>query len=670
MTDARAQIGVVPMPSIVQPGTGSLVVDQTFTVGIENYKDARLNRALLRFLGNLSRQAGMPLSTKLVDPAKATLVVRADHAARPVQELDEDESYTLEVTGSGARLSAPNPLGILHGLETFLQLVETTPDGFKVSAIRIQDSPRFPWRGLLIDVSRHFIPLDVLRRNLDAMTAVKLNVLHVHLSDNQGFRLESKLFPKLQEMGSDGSFYTQAQIRSLIEYARDRGIRVVPEFDMPGHSTSWLVGYPEIASAPGPYTLDRTWGVFDPTMDPTRELTYRFLDEFIGEMAGLFPDQYFHIGGDEVNGRQWDANPKIQEFKQVHHLNDNHGLQQYFNERVQKIVAKHERIMIGWDEILDPNLPKGIVIQSWRGQDSLAQVAKLGYTGILSAGYYLDMMAHASDHYQVDPLTGAAAALTPAETARILGGEACMWSEYVTPDNIDSHIWPRTAAIAERLWSPQAVQDVGSMYRRIRAASWRLEWLGLTHRSNYLAMLGRLAGTDDVAALRILADVVEPDSGYNRSTLASSMGIVLTSATPLNHLTDTAAPESEVARDFATAVNALVSSRFTDHASEAQVRTQLASWRDSPARLEPLLRGSFLLKEVTPLSQDLASLGAAGLQALDYIRRGERAPDAWKAEQLAMIDRAKKPSANLLLAPASAVQVLIEASTANGQKVP
>ena len=229
----------------------------------------------------------------------------------------------------------------MRGLQTFLQLVQTTSAGFAVPAVSIEDSPRFPWRGLMIDVGRHFIPLDVLKRNLDGMAAVKLNVFHWHLSENQGFRIESKKFPKLQGMGSDGLYYTQDEVRDLIAYARERGIRVVPEFDMPGHATAWFVGYPELASGPGPYQIERKWGVFDPAMDPTREETYKFLDTFIGEMAALFPDQFFHIGGDEVNGKEWDANPKIQAFMRAHGLKDNNDLQAYFNQRVQKIVAKH-----------------------------------------------------------------------------------------------------------------------------------------------------------------------------------------------------------------------------------------------------------------------------------------------------------------------------------------
>src|SRR6266851_8039978 len=342
------------------------------------------------------------------------------------------------------------------------------------------------------------------------MAAVKLNVLHWHLSDNQGFRVESKRFPKLHGMGSDGLFYTQDQVRGITAYARDRGIRVVPEFDMPGHSTAWFVGYPDLASAPGPYSVQRKWGVFDPAMDPTRESTYKFLDEFIGEMSGLFPDQFFHIGGDEVNGKQWDANPRIQRFIRVHELKDNAGLQAYFNARVQKLVAKNGKTMEGWDEILRPDLPKSIVIQSWRGQKSLADAAQLGYRGLLSYGYYIDLMNSAGSHYLVDPLADAAANLSSADTQKILGGEACMWAEYVSAENVDSRIWPRTAAIAERLWSPQNVRDTASMYRRLEAVSRNLDHVGLTHHSSYHTMLERLSGGEPLEPLKILADVLYP----------------------------------------------------------------------------------------------------------------------------------------------------------------
>src|SRR5881396_2684301 len=361
----NAPLNLMPMPANIKMGAGQLGVDPSFSVAISGHKEPRLQRTVEIFLDHLRQQTGMlPLDMKVSDSSTGTLLIHAESRSKEVQELGEDESYRLEITSSGATLNAPTTLGVMRGLQTFLQLVETAPAGFAAPAVNIDDKPRFPWRGLMIDAGRHFMPVEVIKRNLDGMAAVKLNVFHWHLSENQGFRVESRRLPKLQEMGSDGLYYTQEQIREIILYARDRGIRVVPEFDMPGHSTAWFVGYPDLASAPGPYSIERKWGVFDPAMDPTRESTYKFLDKFIEEMAKLFPDQFFHIGGDEVNGKQWDANKEIQEFMRAHGIQNNQALQAYFNKRLQPIVEKHGKSMIGWDEILDPTLPKDITVQS------------------------------------------------------------------------------------------------------------------------------------------------------------------------------------------------------------------------------------------------------------------------------------------------------------------
>ena len=661
VVEAQAQqpLNLMPLPARVQTGSGRLVIDRNFSVSIAGHHEARLDRAVEIFLGHLRQQTGMPpIDMKVTDSPSATLIIQAAAGTKAVQELGEDESYKLEVTDSGAKLNAATTLGAMRGLETFLQLVGTSSAGFAVPAVSIDDSPRFPWRGLMIDVGRHFIPLDVLKRNLDGMAAVKLNVFHWHLSENQGFRIESKKFPKLQEMGSDGLYYTQAEVRDLIAYARERGIRVVPEFDMPGHSTAWFVGYPELASGPGPDQIERQWGVFDPAMDPTREETYKFLDKFIGEMAALFPDQFFHIGGDEVNGKEWDANPKIQAFKQAHGLKDNNDLQAYFNQRVQKIVAKHGKTMLGWDEILRPDLPKDIVIQSWRGPDSLAQAAKQGYRGLLSSGFYIDLMWSAERHYATEPLSGAAANLTPEEQKRILGGEACMWSEYVSPENIDSRIWPRTAAIAERLWSPQDVRDVNSMYQRMAVTSRWLDGLGLTHNSSYAPMLRRIAGTDNIAALKALADVLEPVKDYTREETAPEPA---TSASPLNRVVDAVRPESATARQFAEAVNELTGGAARP-GTEARIREMLGRWRDNQVELQPQFEKSLLLQEVAPVSLNLSALGGAGLTALEYLDRGEPAPATWVTAQLALVEQTKKAQAQLLIMVAPSVEKLIQAS--------
>ena len=505
---AQTPLPIMPQPAQVVQGVGSFSIDGGFQIVFEGHTEPRLERARLRFLDNLSRETGI----LHLPPASATqpqFVIKTAGPSAPVQKLDEDESYHLEVSPAKVVLSAPNPLGVLHGLQTFLQLVKSTPQGFAVDAVTIDDKPRFPWRGLMIDSGRHFIPLDVLRKNLDGMEAVKMNVFHWHLSEDQGFRIESRTYPLLQEKGSDGLYYTQDEVRGILEYARDRGIRVVPEFDMPGHAGSWFVGYPELASGQGPYHIERKWGIFDPAMDPTRESTYQFLDRFIGEMTALFPDAYFHIGGDECNGKEWDANPRIQQYKREHDLKTNVDLQAYFTGRVQKLVTQHHKITVGWDEVLQPGTPKDVVIQSWRGQDSLAHAAQLGNSGILSFGYYIDLNESAAQHYAVDPLEKATASLTPEQQSHILGGEATMWSEYVTLENIYSRIWPRTAAIAERLWSPQDTKDVDSMYRRLAIVSQDLTYYGLPYKAVSEQMLQRMIGNANPSSLKVLASVVE-----------------------------------------------------------------------------------------------------------------------------------------------------------------
>jgi hexosaminidase len=645
------QINLMPMPASVQVGTGQLAITPAFSVSVTGSHDAALDREIERFKTQISRQTGIPLRPK--SGAVPTLTIHADRGREAVQKLGEDESYSLTVTDTGAQLNAPAELGVIRGLQTFLQLVQITPSGFAAPVVTIKDQPRFPWRGTLIDVSRHFIPLDVLKRNVDGLAAVKMNVLHWHLSDDQGFRAESKVFPKLTGMGSDGMFYTQGEIREFISYAHDRGVRVVPEFDIPGHSRSWVVGYPELASGPGPYTLEDG----DPIMDPTREETYKFLEKFIAEMAKLFPDAYFHIGGDEVDGKQWNANPKIQAFIHSHGMKNNQDLQAYFNQRLQKILEKNHKIMVGWDEILHPDLPKTIIVQSWRGQKSLATAAQQGYTGILSYGYYLDLMWPAARHYAVDPMAADAANLTPEEQKLILGGESCQWAEWVTPENVDSHIWPRNAVIAERLWSPQNVTDVASMYARMNAVSLDLQWLGLTHRSARTEMLERMTGGTDVSALRVLADVVEPVKDYNRWDDAKGP---IDFHTPLTRMIDAVYPESDVARRFSDLMQTFVQSGYRDAKSEDEIREWLRVWRDNDAKLHPFLAQSILLQEDIQLSQNLSAVGAAGLEALEYIDKSQSVPDAWKAQQLTMLDQAEKRSADMLLMVVAPVRQLID----------
>lgn len=650
---------LMPVPKAISFGQGKMVIDSNFRASLSGYKDSRLLRAAQRLIHRLSDQTGIPLPLEIEkDESKALLVILCQDPGERIQSLKENESYELEVSPSRATLKAATPVGVLRGIETFLQLLEMDSSGFFMPEVQIQDEPRFPWRGLLIDSCRHWMPVEILKRNLDGMAAVKLNVLHWHLSEDQGFRVECKAFPKLHQMGSDGNYYTQNEVREIIDYSRDLGIRVVPEFDMPGHSTSWLVGYPELGSAPGPYEIERHWGVCDPCLDPTRERVYAFLDTFIGEMARLFPDEYFHIGGDEVSGKHWDSNPSIVAFKNRYGMKDNHDLQVYFNKRIQSILQKYGKKMVGWDEIFHPDLPKSIVIQSWRGQETLAATSKEGYMGILSNGYYLDHILSAADHYRVDPMDKEAADLNDEQKARILGGEACMWTEYTSPETIDSRIWPRTAAIAERFWSPQDVKDTKDMYRRLEILEGNLEWLGLTHGSNYPQMIKRLAGRNSIDSLQVLADIVEPVKYYSRSNMRE-----YTQATPLNRLVDAARPESERVRKFQEMVEEMLADAPAYERNREMVKKWLVEWRDNKARLRPVLEGSFLLKEILPLSEDVASLAEVGLEAVNYLESGVKPSLSWLENVSLVLNRQQNPEHELMVMIVPALCKLVEAAS-------
>jgi hexosaminidase len=625
---AQPAINLMPMPAKVEPREGALPMNAMLRVSWSAYSNDRLKSAASRLAARVSRQTGIP---QIHQPSDVTLVIAVKAQSPILPTLGEDESYELTVDPTGAQLKAPTVTGALRGMETFAQLIVPTPHGYEIPSVHITDHPRYPWRGLMLDVSRHWMPLDVVLRNLDGMAAVKLNVFHWHLSDDQGFRVESKRFPKLQEQGSDGFFYTQDEIRQVIAYAAARGIRVIPEFDIPGHTTAWFTAYPELASAPGPYEIERHWGIFKPTMDPSKEEVYTFLDAFLQEMTALFPDPYFHIGGDEVEGSAWKESPTIQKFAQdhnlAHNLADQAAIHGYFNSRVQAMLKKYGKIMIGWDEVLQPGLAPDTVIQSWRGPSGLAAAAKSDYRGLLSCGYYLDHLRPTSYHYGIDP----------GNDPHVLGGEACMWNEYVSSENVDSRIWPRMAAIAERFWSPRETTDVESMYNRMESVSRQLDFVGLQHHSYQEPMLSRLGAIDP---LRVLADAVETAPVQSRRKARKYSSLV-----PLNRMVDAAHPESEPVRQLEQAVK---------HNDAATLRAAFTEWAQNDARMGPMPEN-----ELVTLSMALSAAGRIGLEALDYLeKRQHPSPDWIKAKNEALEGMAK-PSAELILAAVRPIKLLL-----------
>jgi hexosaminidase len=448
-------INLLPVPKQMVLQNDSLLLSQKFTVSVDaDAKDTLLFKAVNRMYQTLNRRTGLYFEQQYILPVAknnaATLLIHINKTALPV--VGADESYSIKISGTQILLEAPNTTGALHGLETLLQLVVNSNNKFYFPAVVIEDAPRFQWRGLMIDVARHFIPVDVIKRNIEAMAAVKMNVLHLHLSDNEGFRVESKVFPGLQNQGSNGEFYTQAQVKEMIAFAKERGIIIVPEFDLPGHSQSWFAAYPELASAPGPYkpgppfTLDRskplnlgavmqlmTTAPF-PAMDPSKESTYIFLDKFFAEMSALFPAPYMHIGADENNGVVWKNNPAIVAFMKKNDIPDTHALQAYFVRRAEKIIGKYHKQMIGWEELFSKDLSKDVMVQVWQNASYIKRVTEQGNPMLLSKGFYLDIFMPAYIYYNNTDL----AAINTANEGNLKGGEAAQWAEAADKNNIEN----------------------------------------------------------------------------------------------------------------------------------------------------------------------------------------------------------------------------------------
>lgn len=642
----------MPLPAVVHLQPADLVLTHRLKFAWVHYKDPLLERAIDRFVSRLSLRTGIDLlRDNTLDETPVTITIDCAAADPGYLTNKAVESYRLQITGTGVSIQAPGPTGVLRALSTLLQLVQAGSDGYSLRQASIEDQPRFLWRGLQIDIARHFMPVKLVEHEVDAMEMVKLNVLHLHISDSESFSIESKAYPLLNQKGAlDGRYWTQDQVRELVEYARDRGVRVIPEFEEPGHLKSWLVGYPELASGPGPFHLGSDYAGGDAALNLSDEHVYQFLDKFIGEMAALFPDQYFHIGGDEVVGDQWAKNAGIQQFMRDHGMTNKGEFQAYFTTRVNDIVRSKGKTMIAWDEVLDGDVPKNVTIGAWRSSRMTAVSVKAGHDTIVATPYYLDLLASAGRHYANDPMDTNAWGISPKdfkaadkqgglltnafvlqgdiplsveEQGRVLGGEAQAWSEIITPEMLDGVLWPRSAAIAERFWSPQEVKDIPDMYERLYSIDRVLAALGTNQYANQQRMLFRIAPQDPLP-LETLVTAVEPIKFHGhwhnmRSGLQPDQ----------NTLADAALPESLVARQFCDRVHALLNNNRSDKELLLRVSSQLEQWKDNDG---PLVRSIGTIPNLQPLielSGDVRTLAVIGMEALGFVASHRAPGKAW-----------------------------------------
>ena len=643
---------LMPMPVAVHFQDGSLRLTHRLRIEWRGYRDALLERAADRFVENLNRRTGIDfVRDNSVDEVPVVIAIDCAAADPNFLTTKADESYTLKVSDGGGEIRASGATGVLRALATLLQLVQSGSGGFSLREAAIEDHPRFVWRGIMIDISRHFMPRRLIEHEIDAMELVKLNVLHLHITDSESFSIESKAYPLLHQKGAlDHRYLTQDEVREIVAYARDRGVRVVPEIEMPGHMKSWLPGYPELASGPGPFQLGSDYAGGDAALNPTDEKVYKFIDGLIGEMASLFPDEYFHIGGDEAIGKQWANNAGIQQFMKDHSFKNKGELQAYFTNRVNEIVRAHGKTMIGWDEVLDGDAPKSMAIEAWRSSRMTAVSVKAGHATIVAAPYYLDLLLPAGKHYANDPmdtnvwgiseeeynksdkegglLTNAFVLhgeipLSPDERQMVLGGEAQMWSETITPEMLDAGLWPRCAAIAERFWSPREVKDADDMYRRLYSIDRLLAVLGTNQYANRQRMLDRIAPQDS-GPLEVLAGAVEPIKFFGhwhnmRGGLQPDQ----------NTMADAALPESLEARQFCDGVRKILSSAKDDKELSQRLTNELKQWQSNDARFVRSVGALLNWRPLIETSADLRDLATIGLDAMGFLAAKQVPDKSW-----------------------------------------
>ncbi|SHG91657.1 hexosaminidase [Flavobacterium fluvii] len=630
------QLNLMPWPQSINLTQGTFVIGKGFKVNITGNPNSRIFNGATQFLRKLDGRTGLFFNqgfiTGLNEFPNAELQINCVQNGKI--GLHEDESYRLEIISGKIMINATSDLGALHALETLLQMLQNNSTSYYFPAAVIEDFPRFSWRGLMIDAARHFQPVDVIKRNLDAMAAMKMNVFHWHLVDDQGWRIEMKKHPKLTELASDGNFYTQEEIKNIVKYADQRGIQVVPEIDVPGHGSAILAAYPEIGSKVvmlnvnsgekeqqftqvQSYALERNSGIFTPTLDPSNPKTYQLLSEIFDEVCPLFSGKYFHIGGDENEGKDWDSNPKIQEFKKKNKLANNHELQTYFTMQLIPMLKKHNKELMGWEEIMTKNMSKDAIIHSWKGTNegvatgsSLVNAVKNGYKTVLSNGYYVDLMQGVESHYLNDPMPKNTT-LSVEEKARILGGEATMWSELASPMTIDSRIWPRTAAIAERLWSNENVTDLSSLRKRMKTVSFRLEELGITHIRNKAVLFRNISNNQKSEALEDFSNICEPLKIYSRNI----DGTEYKTYSPLTLFADVCTPDAIDALDFDAAVNQYLKNKSIEN--QVLVTDFLKKWINVNSNLMELSTNAPLVQPLLPLSKSLADLSEQLLLMID-----------------------------------------------------
>jgi len=509
---SNAQVSIIPVPNQLKMGKGVYVLDASDMIV---FKDNQIS-----FLAAYLRDQVNHLTKVNLKIAQKELSVKGINLSIIPSLTENEEGYTLDITSNKIAVVGASKTGLMHGIQSFLQIVfpnSCNGDSVNLPALSIVDEPILKWRGMHLDVSRHFYSVEFVKHMLDMMAMHKLNTFHWHLTDDQGWRIEIKKYPKLTEISSVrketmlghyveknqifdntpyGGFYTQEQIKEVVDYATKLCITVVPEIEMPGHAVAALSAYPELSCTGGPFEVYTKWGVSDDVFCAGKEETFEFMQNVISEVLDLFPGQYIHVGGDECPKTRWKACPLCQKRMKENRLKDEMELQSYFIKRMEKFIASKGKKLIGWDEILEGGLPERAAVMSWRGCEGGIEAAKSGHDVVMTPGGYCYF-----DHYQgkpeLEPLAfGGFTSLSkvydfkpvPLELSKkekkhILGAQANVWTEYITTEEkVEYMVFPRLCAMSEVLWSEESVRDYDDFMNRLSVHLKRLDNENVNYR--------------------------------------------------------------------------------------------------------------------------------------------------------------------------------------------
>ena len=504
---------LLPVPRSVREGGRPYVLDASSTIALTDASDTNARDVVALWTDRVRASTNLPLAVT----EDGDIRVGVDGSGDP-------ESYRLSVEQSGVSVIGADHAGLFYGLQTLSQLLPPgVGDGavakagpLLVQALRIEDAPRFSYRGMHLDVGRHFFGPEFVKRYIDMLARYKINRFHWHLTEDQGWRIQIDAYPRLTEVSAYraqthvghgredfngdgqryGGFYTKDEIRDIVSYAEARYVTIVPEIEMPGHSLAALAAYPELACTEGPFEVGMTWGVFDDIYCPSDE-TFEFLENVLSEVIELFPGELIHVGGDEAPKLRWEESEFVQQLMERERLSDEHAVQSWFIQRIERFLNSNGRRLIGWDEILEGGLAPNATVMSWRGTEGGIAAARQGHDVVMTPYSHVYFDYYQTEDQDDEPLAiggflpidsvylyePVPEELTSAEAPHVLGVQANVWTEYMkTADHVEYMVFPRMFALSEVAWSAQERKDLDSFIERLDWHLDRLEALGVNYR--------------------------------------------------------------------------------------------------------------------------------------------------------------------------------------------